>query len=193
MADDNKDLDSIIEENMNSGVEASDVSGISAPVEEGDKKKLLERITVTAPLGINSQEVPAADESTPDVTDEHVAVVIDNGRIEDIAEFQAPEVLYEELIKRVMRYHPSDDISLIEKAYDTARQFHKDQLRKSGEPYIIHPLCVAIILADMEITGILMLQFVFNVYFIAKKHPQSLYFVRFSSVTISHEKLLYFG
>ncbi|MBR1470466.1 MAG: bifunctional (p)ppGpp synthetase/guanosine-3',5'-bis(diphosphate) 3'-pyrophosphohydrolase, partial [Lachnospiraceae bacterium] len=55
-----------------------------------------------------------------------------------------------ELIKRVHRYHPSDDISLIEKAYITARNFHKDQKRKSGEPYIIHPICVAIILADME-------------------------------------------
>ena len=39
---------------------------------------------------------------------------------------------------------------MIEKAYATADNFHKDQLRKSGEPYIIHPLCVAIILADME-------------------------------------------
>ncbi|MCR5250006.1 MAG: bifunctional (p)ppGpp synthetase/guanosine-3',5'-bis(diphosphate) 3'-pyrophosphohydrolase [Lachnospiraceae bacterium] len=89
-------------------------------------------------------------EAAPDVTDEHVAVVIDDGRIEEIAEFQTPETLYDELIKRVKRYHPSDDISLIEKAYETARNFHKDQLRKSGEPYIIHPICVAIILADME-------------------------------------------
>ncbi len=153
MADDHKDLDSIIEENMNSGVTASDVSDLDAPGAEAGKKSLMDRITVTAPLGSNiiyAPEGARADEATPDVTDEHVAVVIDNGRIEDIAEFQAPEVLYEELIKRVMRYHPSDDISLIEKAYDTARQFHKDQLRKSGEPYIIHPLCVAIILADME-------------------------------------------
>ena len=126
MATDYKDIDSIIEENMNSGVTASDVSEIKAPSAEGSKKSLLERITVTAPLGINSAEAPASDEAAPDVSDEHVAVVIDNGRIEDIAEFQAPEVLYEELIKRVMRYHPSDDISLIEKAYDTARQFHKD-------------------------------------------------------------------
>ena len=114
---------------------------------------LMEKITVTAPLGSSIMGVPAApvaDESTPDVTDEHVAVVIDDGRIEDIAEFQSPEDLYGELITRVKRYHPSDDISLIEKAYTTARDFHKDQKRKSGEPYIIHPICVAIILADME-------------------------------------------
>ncbi|MBR6851850.1 MAG: bifunctional (p)ppGpp synthetase/guanosine-3',5'-bis(diphosphate) 3'-pyrophosphohydrolase, partial [Lachnospiraceae bacterium] len=99
-------------------------------------------------MGVPS--APVADEATPDVTDEHVAVVIDDGRIEDIAEFQSPEDLYGELITRVKRYHPSDDISLIEKAYKTAYDFHKDQKRKSGEPYIIHPICVAIILADME-------------------------------------------
>ena len=40
---------------------------------------------------------------------------------------------------------------LIEKAYKTAYEAHKDQKRKSGEPYIIHPLCVAIILADLEL------------------------------------------
>ena len=80
----------------------------------------------------------------------HNEVVIDDGHIEKIAEFQSPETLYNELITRVKKYHPSDDISLIEKAYRTASDFHKEQVRKSGEPYIIHPLCVAIILADME-------------------------------------------
>ena len=39
---------------------------------------------------------------------------------------------------------------MIEKAYKVAAEAHKDQKRKSGEPYIIHPLCVAIILADLE-------------------------------------------
>ncbi len=75
----------------------------------------------------------------------------DDGRIESIEEFTAPDVLYEGLIYRVHRYHPSDDISLIEKAFNTAAEAHKDQRRKSGEPYIIHPLCVAIILADLEL------------------------------------------
>ena len=40
---------------------------------------------------------------------------------------------------------------MIEKAYKVASEAHKDQKRKSGEPYIIHPLCVAIILADLEL------------------------------------------
>ncbi|MBD5500581.1 MAG: bifunctional (p)ppGpp synthetase/guanosine-3',5'-bis(diphosphate) 3'-pyrophosphohydrolase [Lachnospiraceae bacterium] len=77
-------------------------------------------------------------------------VVIDDGRIEPIREFQSPEQLYEDLILRVKKYHPSDDISLIQKAYQVAFEAHKDQFRKSGEPYIIHPLYVAIILADLE-------------------------------------------
>ena len=62
-----------------------------------------------------------------------------------------PEVLYAELKKSILRYHPSTDLSLIEKAYELAFNAHKEQMRKSGEPYIIHPLCVAIILAQLEL------------------------------------------
>ena len=62
-----------------------------------------------------------------------------------------PDELYRELIARVKKYHPSDDISMIEKAYHVASEAHKNQFRKSGEPYIIHPLNVAIILADLEL------------------------------------------
>lgn len=77
-------------------------------------------------------------------------VVFDDGRIEAIQEFQSPEQLYRDLILRVQKYHPSDDISLIEKAYHMAAKAHENQVRKSGEPYIIHPLYVGIILADLE-------------------------------------------
>ncbi len=70
--------------------------------------------------------------------------------LEAPADFTSPDVLYEDLIKTIRRYHPSDDISMVEKAYRVAAEAHKDQKRKSGEPYIIHPLCVAIILADLE-------------------------------------------
>lgn len=79
-----------------------------------------------------------------------MAQKFDDGKIEATPEFQTPDKLYEELIQRVRRYHPSDDITLIEKAYKHARDAHEGQLRKSGEPYIIHPLCVGIILADLE-------------------------------------------
>ena len=79
------------------------------------------------------------------------SLIIDDGRIESLKEFLSPEELFEDLICRVKKYHPSDDISLIEKAYNIANDAHKGQLRKSGEPYIIHPLYVAIILADLEL------------------------------------------
>ena len=65
-------------------------------------------------------------------------------------DFTSPETLFQELIRTVEKYHPSDDHSMIEKAYRVAKEMHKDQKRKSGEPYIVHPICVAIILADLE-------------------------------------------
>ena len=67
------------------------------------------------------------------------------------ADFTPPEELYKELISRILTYHPSADITMIEKAYKVASEAHEGQKRKSGEPYIIHPLCVAIILADLEL------------------------------------------
>ena len=71
--------------------------------------------------------------------------------VRSMDDFTTPEELYGELIRSVRKYHPSDDISMIEKAYRVASEAHHDQKRKSGEPYIIHPLCVAIILADLEL------------------------------------------
>ena len=71
--------------------------------------------------------------------------------VKSMSDFTSPEDLYQELISSVRKYHPSADISMIQKAYEVAREAHKDQKRKSGEPYIIHPLCVAIILADLEL------------------------------------------
>jgi GTP pyrophosphokinase len=74
-----------------------------------------------------------------------------SGSIKSIKEFVTPEDLYDELIFGIRKYHPSTDISLIEKAYHVAYEAHKGQVRKSGEAYIIHPLCVAIILAELEL------------------------------------------
>ena len=61
------------------------------------------------------------------------------------------EQLYQELIEKIKTYHPSNDFSMVEKAYKLAVDAHKDQKRKSGEPYIIHPLKVAYILAELEL------------------------------------------
>ena len=71
--------------------------------------------------------------------------------VKTMEDFTSPDELYQELIGSVTKYHPSDDLSVIEKAYRIADEAHRGQRRKSGEPYIIHPLCVAIILADLEL------------------------------------------
>lgn len=78
-------------------------------------------------------------------------VIFSDPKVKESQEFVNPDDLYRELIQRVQKYHPSDDITMIEKAYGVAFEAHKNQFRKSGEPYIIHPLNVAIILADLEL------------------------------------------
>ena len=85
------------------------------------------------------------------MTEEKNEVIFDDDKISKSEEFVNPDELYQELICCVQKYHPSDDISMIEKAYKVASEAHKNQFRKSGEPYIIHPLNVAIILADLKL------------------------------------------
>lgn len=67
------------------------------------------------------------------------------------AHFTEPEKLYRQLMETVKNYHPSSNLSEIERAYQVAYEAHKNQFRKSGEPYIIHPICVGIILAELEL------------------------------------------
>lgn len=76
--------------------------------------------------------------------------IVDGHAVKDVEDYQNPELLYKSLIERVRKYHPSADVSMIEKAYHIARDAHKGQTRKSGEEYIIHPLWVGIILAQLE-------------------------------------------
>ncbi|MBO5509765.1 MAG: bifunctional (p)ppGpp synthetase/guanosine-3',5'-bis(diphosphate) 3'-pyrophosphohydrolase, partial [Lachnospiraceae bacterium] len=74
-----------------------------------------------------------------------------NNELSKPADFTPVEELYNQLIDTIKKYHPSSDISMIEKAYAIASKAHEGQKRKSGEPYIIHPICVAIILAELEL------------------------------------------
>lgn len=61
-----------------------------------------------------------------------------DANVKTMEDFTSPEILYDELIASVKKYHPSTDISMIEKAYKIAYEAHEGQKRKSGEPYIIH-------------------------------------------------------
>ena len=77
--------------------------------------------------------------------------IMDGHAVKSPEDYQDPKKLYEMLIARVRKYHPSADITLIQKAFDIAYHAHEGQCRKSGEAYIIHPLWVGIILADLEL------------------------------------------
>ena len=56
----------------------------------------------------------------------------------------------EKLVATVREARPKDDIAPVEKAFQYAAQYHAGQMRASGEPYLMHPLAVAQILADMR-------------------------------------------
>ena len=56
---------------------------------------------------------------------------------------------YKSMMQAITRYAPSTDLEVIQRAYEYADEKHKNQLRKSGEPYIIHPLAVAEIVAEI--------------------------------------------
>lgn len=59
--------------------------------------------------------------------------------------------LYDALVAKIKTYHPTSDFTMLEKAYLLSVDAHDGQLRQSGEPYIIHPLKVAYILAELEL------------------------------------------
>src|SRR6059036_2462466 len=57
----------------------------------------------------------------------------------------------EDIVEKVRRNHPEDDLDLLSRAYFFSAREHKGQVRSSGEPYLVHPLEVAYILADMNL------------------------------------------
>src|SRR4051795_2527367 len=65
---------------------------------------------------------------------------------------QGPNPELEPLFRAVRVNHPKADLALIERAYKTAERMHRGQKRKSGEPYITHPLAVTTILAELGMT-----------------------------------------
>jgi len=60
-----------------------------------------------------------------------------------------PYISADELIARIRKFHPEDDMNLVRRAYDFAEQAHTGQVRKSGDPYFCHPCAVAVILSDL--------------------------------------------
>ena len=59
----------------------------------------------------------------------------------------------DDLIRRIRKFHPEDNMDLVRKAYAFAEKAHAGQVRKSGEPYFSHPCAVAVILTDLMLDG----------------------------------------
>jgi GTP pyrophosphokinase len=81
-------------------------------------------------------------------------VTPESASVPDAVSVQPPPdplaVLFNELKTKILEARPKDDLGPVDKAYRLASEYHKGQLRDSGEPYILHPLMVAHILADMR-------------------------------------------
>jgi len=58
---------------------------------------------------------------------------------------------FRDLLRKIRAYRPNDDLTLVKKAYDFSLRHHQGQSRASGEPYLVHPLEVATVLADMRL------------------------------------------
>src|SRR6201998_4851572 len=71
-------------------------------------------------------------------------------RVDRLLDQNAIDERFEALLRRVQANRPTEDVSLIRKAWEFCVQHHKGQMRASGEPYIIHPLEVAEVLAEMK-------------------------------------------
>ncbi len=63
-------------------------------------------------------------------------------------------IRFEDIHETVQRHHPEADLELLRKAYIFSAVEHKGQIRASGEPYLVHPLEVAAILAEMRMDPI---------------------------------------
>src|SRR5690348_11669623 len=59
-------------------------------------------------------------------------------------------IRFEELLDKIEAYNPQTDQALLRRAYVFSAREHRGQVRRSGEPYLVHPLNVAAILADMK-------------------------------------------
>src|SRR5438045_7031563 len=70
---------------------------------------------------------------------------------EQIATTALTVTRFRELMRLMRENRPTDDLEIIRKAYEYSQKYHAGQTRASGEPYLVHPLEVALILAEMKI------------------------------------------
>src|SRR5256885_17007205 len=70
---------------------------------------------------------------------------------EQIATTALTVTRFRDLMRLMRENRPTDDLEIIRKAYEYSQKYHAGQTRASGEPYLVHPLEVALILAEMKI------------------------------------------
>src|SRR4030088_3802177 len=58
---------------------------------------------------------------------------------------------FDEIVLKVQGYHPGADLAVLERCYQFAARAHDGQLRRSGDPYVVHPLGVASTIADLKL------------------------------------------
>ncbi|OGQ81772.1 MAG: GTP pyrophosphokinase [Deltaproteobacteria bacterium RIFCSPLOWO2_12_FULL_60_19] len=61
------------------------------------------------------------------------------------------EIRVSDLVEKIQAYHPTADVALIQRAYDFSNEVHQGQKRLSGEPFFIHPMAVADLIADLKL------------------------------------------
>ncbi len=94
-------------------------------------------------------DVPTDVPDASGAAEERPAPAVRRRRTRFGGQWGAMNPVLEPLFKTVRATHPKADLRLIERAYDVAAHHHRDQKRKSGDPYITHPLAVATILAEL--------------------------------------------
>jgi guanosine-3',5'-bis(diphosphate) 3'-pyrophosphohydrolase len=99
------------------------------------------------------QAVPAADPRDPHLNQGDRAPVALDSSSPDVAFVLSPAIAqrFEGMLKRAQANRPTEDVSLIRKAWEFCVKHHAGQMRASGEPYIIHPLEVADVLVEMKL------------------------------------------
>jgi len=149
-------------------VAASAENEIAAP-NSGDKTL---QIQVTASSVAEAEQMPDKELSIGENVQTHVKESIndeaaqipeagktsqlsssgDSGAVDaaDLKNFDV-DALYGRLVEKIRTYNPQMDEKLLNKAYQIAKKYHETQYRKSGEPFVVHPLEVAKILADIEL------------------------------------------
>ncbi len=130
------------------GSEVAEADAQAPDTDKGDKKETARAVPRPSRRSTSASTAAAASHAAADVSAGAAAVRRRLARL-GAARGGGVNPVLEPLIKTVRTTHPKADVRLIERAYDTAARMHAGQARRSGDPFITHPLAVATILAEL--------------------------------------------